>query len=168
MESTGAYSTTPRAAAISEACAYMSLLHKAFAERFAAAHRLLQRGGWTCAGTTLRFPDDTIVEGEACSCQEGRGPVVCLHQLAARMLLIAIRQGAPATPAPAASETATATELHCQDCGAVLDSPGHAAAKVGRRRARVCVVCLRRRIQFGRRRQLASDAQFAARVQGRA
>lgn len=162
MDSTaGANSTTPRAAAIAAACTYMSRLHGAFAERFEAAHRLLVRGGWTCAGTTLRFPDGVIVEGDACSCQEGRGPVVCLHQLAARMLLIALRQGAPAATSDAAPDAP-----HCKDCGVVLGG-ATPAARCGNRTLTICTPCLRQRRHLGRRQQLARDARLVATIRAR-
>jgi hypothetical protein len=82
--------TLTEAERITGARLYMAMLSPTFSERFEAAETLLTRG-YTRDGDTVRFRDGTVAAEEACSCQEGSGPVMCLHKLGARMLQIADR-----------------------------------------------------------------------------
>jgi hypothetical protein len=69
---------------------YMTSLSPTFGERFERAEILLGRG-YTRVDQVVHFRDGTTATDQECSCQEGSGPIVCLHKLGARMLQIADR-----------------------------------------------------------------------------
>jgi hypothetical protein len=75
---------------ITSARLYMTSLSPALGERFERAERLLGRG-YTRDGQLVRYQDGATATDQACNCQEGAGPIVCLHKLGARMLQIADR-----------------------------------------------------------------------------
>ena len=62
-----------------------------WAERYQAAAKLLINGGWLRRGQFVTFPPNVVaMTGYAgCSCQEGSGPIVCLHKVALAILALA-------------------------------------------------------------------------------
>jgi len=78
----------PTPDAIQAATAQLAIVDRAFAERFWTAQRLLTRSRWSWDGTTARLGTH-IATRQACTCQEGWGPIVCLHRVAAQILAYA-------------------------------------------------------------------------------
>lgn len=68
-------------------------LHAAFGERYQAAAKLLLNGGWHRHGQFVMFPPNVVAMTGygGCSCQEGSGPIVCLHKVALAILALAER-----------------------------------------------------------------------------
>ena len=93
-------------------------LSAAFGERYQAAAKLLLNGGWHRHGQFVRFPANIItMTGYAgCSCQEGSGPIVCLHKVALAILALAERP--PAWPSAGWTTIARTAELELRRCPA--------------------------------------------------
>jgi hypothetical protein len=140
------HSTTPHEVAIRAATIELSGQAPAFAARFASARNLLLRGGWTAEDVLVRFPGDVVTTRTVCTCQEGRGPVVCLHQIAISILRLAA--------------TRSLRRADCEDCGKALTLTN--VATIGATVLAVCRPCQYARIAAGRQRQIASDARSVA------
>jgi len=78
------YQTT--AAQIRAAVADLGRLEPPWAERYQAGARLLANGGWHQHEQFVTFPGSIVARRDACSCQEGGGPVLCLHRVALLVL----------------------------------------------------------------------------------
>lgn len=76
-------------ARIRAACADLCATAPELAVRFTAARNLLIQGGWTHLEGTVLFPGGIAASERECTCQEGRGPMVCLHQIARRIAQLA-------------------------------------------------------------------------------
>jgi len=57
-----------------------------WAERYRAGGRLLINGGWERRSQFVVFPGEIVCQVDGCSCQEGTGPVLCLHRVALAVL----------------------------------------------------------------------------------
>jgi hypothetical protein len=132
----------PSPAQIAAAIADLSAREPAWAERYETAARLLANGGWQRRVQFVTFPGGVVTQPGACTCQEGRGPIVCIHRVALQVLEQA--------EIPA-----------CTDCGARLTNA--TIARIGHHLCTICRACHAARAAAGRRRQLAADRALVAR-----
>jgi hypothetical protein len=123
-------------AQIAAAVAALADQEPPWAERYATAARLLRNGGWQRHKQFVTFPGGVVTQGGACTCQEGGGPVVCIHRVALAVLDQA------AIPA-------------CTDCGMALTDD--TIARIGHHLRTICRDCHAARVAAGRRRQLMAD-----------
>jgi hypothetical protein len=128
------------AAQLQAAVAQLGDAEPAWAERYGAGARLLINGGWTRHTQFVTFPGGVVCQPGACSCQEGMGPIVCLHRVALAIL--------------------DRAEMHCTDCGAELVD--QTVARIGQRALTVCRDCRTARSTAGRQRQIALDRAAVA------
>jgi len=66
---------------IAAAVEQLGAAEPAWAERYATAARLLINGGWHRRPQFITFPGGIVTQPGACSCQEGTGPIVCIHRV---------------------------------------------------------------------------------------
>lgn len=123
-------------AQIRAAVASLGTQEPAWAERYGAGARLLTNGGWDRRAQCITFPGGVVCQPGGCSCQEGRGPIVCLHRVALAIL-------------------DRANMSSCADCGA--DLTDETLARIGHQVLSICRGCRTARAAAGRRRQLALD-----------
>lgn len=71
---------------ICQAVAELGRHEPCWRERYAAGARLLLHGGWERRKQFILFPRGIVAQPGGCSCQEGRGPVVCIHRVALQIL----------------------------------------------------------------------------------
>ena len=74
------------AAQIRAAVADLGRAEPPWAERDQAGARLLISGGWHRHAQFVTFPGRIVAQRDACTCQEGSGPVLCLHRVALLVL----------------------------------------------------------------------------------
>src|SRR5262245_49645458 len=125
----------PTPAQIAAATAALGAAEPAWRERYEAAARLLRNSRWERHDQYTTFPGGVVTQPGGCTCQEGQGPIVCLHRVALQVL--------------------DAAGGHCADCGQVLTDS--TIARIGRQLLSVCRACRSARAAAGRQRQLASD-----------
>jgi hypothetical protein len=70
------------AAQIRAAVADLGTQEPCWAERYATGGRLLINGGWAQHTQFVTFPGGIVAQHDACTCQEGSGPIVCIHRVA--------------------------------------------------------------------------------------
>lgn len=73
-------------AQIRQATADLGRQEPCWLERYQNAARLLVNGGWERHAQFVLFPHGIVAQPGACTCQEGRGPIVCLHRVALAIL----------------------------------------------------------------------------------
>jgi hypothetical protein len=74
------------AAAIRAAVSDLGGQEPCWLERYQAGARLLTRGGWERRKQFVLFPHGIVCQPGSCTCQEGRGPIVCIHRVALAIL----------------------------------------------------------------------------------
>jgi hypothetical protein len=121
---------------IAAAVAALGSQEPAWAERYQSAARLLSNGGWQRTSQFVTFPGGIVTQPGACSCQEGQGPIICLHRVA---LAILDQADLPS----------------CTDCDACLTDD--TIARIGTAQLTICRTCRAARVAAGRQRQIAAD-----------
>lgn len=129
-------------AQIRAAAAALGSRERCWAERYGAAARLLIHGGWDRHTQCVTFPGGIVTQPGGCSCQEGRGPIVCLHRVTLAIL------------------DRAAAGRSCADCGAHLTDD--TVARIGTAVLTICRSCRTARVAAGRQRQLARDRAAVA------
>lgn len=76
----------PDAATIRAATADLGGQEPCWLERYQAGARLLINGGWERRKQFVLFPHGIVTQPGACTCQEGLGPIVCIHRVALAIL----------------------------------------------------------------------------------
>jgi hypothetical protein len=127
---------------IHQAAEQLGSQEPAWAERYGAGARLLINGGWERHTQFVTFPGGIVCQPGGCSCQEGTGPIVCIHRVALAIL----------------DHAAT----HCTDCGAQLVD--HTLAQIGLQLRTICRSCHAARSSAGRQRQKRIDLRMIGRV----
>jgi hypothetical protein len=127
---------------IRTAVAQLGAQEPAWAERYQTGARLLINGGWNRHAQFVTFPGGVVCQLGGCSCQEGMGPIICVHRVALAVLDHA--------------------ETHCVDCGAVLAD--HTVARIGHQLLTTCRRCHAARAAAGRQRQRAADLRTIERA----
>jgi hypothetical protein len=127
---------------IRAAVAQLGTREPAWAERYQTGARLLINGGWNRHAQFVTFPGGVVCQMGGCSCQEGMGPIICVHRVALAVLDHA--------------------ETHCTDCGAELVD--HTVARIGGRLLTVCRSCCTARNMAGRQRQKTADLRLIGRA----
>lgn len=130
------------AAQIQAAAADLGRQERCWAERYGAGAKLLINGGWQRRSQFTTFPGGVVAQPGSCTCQEGSGPIVCLHRVALQLLDHA--------------------ETHCADCGAALVEDS--IARIGHQLLTTCRNCHAARTAAGRERQRAADLRTIGRA----
>jgi hypothetical protein len=73
-------------AAIHAAVAELGTHEPCWLERYQTGARLLLNGGWQRHTQFVTFPGGVVTQPGACTCQEGLGPIVCIHRVALAIL----------------------------------------------------------------------------------
>lgn len=76
----------PDPAAIRAAVADLGMREPCWLERYQAGGRLLINSRWDRRRQFIMFPQGIVTQPGGCSCQEGLGPIVCIHRVALQIL----------------------------------------------------------------------------------